>query len=203
MTLRHAADFLALAAARRGHFRLESGYHGSLWIELDALFAAPRRIMPFVETLADRLRGHKVDAVCGPTVGGAFAALLVAQALGVEFYFTDRVMQPRPEGMFQVYYRLPSAFRERVSGKRLAMVDDIMSAGSALRGTYAALQAGGAVPAVAAALLVLGDIGETFFAERKVPVEAVAREPYELYMPGDCPLCATDTPLEDVSDAPA
>ena len=27
--------------ARRGHFRLESGHHGELWLNLDALFARP------------------------------------------------------------------------------------------------------------------------------------------------------------------
>jgi hypothetical protein len=39
-----AAAFLRIVSARRGHFRLESGYHGSLWVDLDALFAEPRLI---------------------------------------------------------------------------------------------------------------------------------------------------------------
>lgn len=77
-----------------------------------------------------------------------------------------------------------------------------MSAGSALRGTYAELQAHWAVPVVAGALLVLGSTGASFFAQRGVAVEAVARDEYELWEPAECPLCVTSLPLEDVA-APA
>lgn len=77
-----------------------------------------------------------------------------------------------------------------------------MSAGSALRGTHAALEAHGAVPVVAGALLVLGSAGAAFFAARGVAVEAVARDDYELWAPAECPLCAAGVPLEDAA-APA
>jgi len=83
------------------------------------------------------------------------------------------------------------------------MVDDVMSAGSALRGTYAELRAHGAVPLVAGALLVLGSAGAGFFAEQGVAVEAVARDEYELWLPAACPLCAAGVPLEDVASPAA
>jgi orotate phosphoribosyltransferase len=44
-----AADFLRIVTGRRGHFRLESGHHSQLWIDLDALFADPSTVDPFVE----------------------------------------------------------------------------------------------------------------------------------------------------------
>ena len=78
-----------------------------------------------------------------------------------------------------------------------------MSAGSALRGTYEELQAHGAGPVVAGALLVLGATGADFFAQRGVAVEAVARDDYELWLPADCPLCADGLPLEDVATSAA
>ena len=52
------------------------------------------------------------------------------------------------------------------------------------------------------ALLVLGDVGANYFAELGVPVEAAARDAYELWLPADCPLCANGLPLEDVSSPP-
>ncbi|MDQ3996992.1 MAG: hypothetical protein M3303_08225 [Gemmatimonadota bacterium] len=55
--------FVELVAARRGHFRLESGHHGALWLDLDALFAESRRIAPFVAALANRIRPYDVSAV--------------------------------------------------------------------------------------------------------------------------------------------
>ena len=199
MSAADAAAFLAIVAGRRGHFRLESGHHGALWLDLDPLFAEARRIDPLVARLADALRPHGVEAVCGPLVGGAFLAQLVARALGAEFCFTERATPAEGGGLYAARYRLPPALAARVRGRRVAMVDDVMSAGSALRGTHAELEAHGAVPVVAGALLVLGGAGAAFFATRGVPVEAVARDGYELWAPAECPLCAAGVPLEDAA----
>ena len=194
-----AAAFLDLVSARRGHFRLESGHHGALWLDLDALFAVPRRIAPFAETLAAALAPHAPTVVCGPLLGGAFLAQLVATALDAEFCFTERVMPAGGDGLWQARYRLPPAFAARVRGRRTAMVDDVMSAGSALRGTYAELTAQGAEPVVAAAILVLGSTGLDFFAARNLPVVYSARDDYPLWRPEECPLCRAGEPLEDLS----
>jgi orotate phosphoribosyltransferase len=172
-----------------------------LWLDLDPLFANPARIAPFVTALADKIRLHRPSSVCGPLVGGAFLAQLVAQALDVEFCFTGRVMPAQPGGMYQARYVLPSALVSRVRGKQIAIVDDVMSAGSALRGTYAELKAHGATPVVAGALLVLGSAGADSFEKEGVPVEAVARDDYDLWTPAECPLCAASVPFEDVAAA--
>jgi orotate phosphoribosyltransferase len=193
------AAFLKLVAGRCGHFRLESGYHSQLWLDLDPLFAEPRRVDPFVTTLSSLLRPYDLAAVCGPLLGGAFLAQLVAHALEVEFYFTERVMPPQNSSLYQVCYRLGPALGSRIRGKRIAMVDDVMSAGSALRGTFTEIQAHGAVPVVAGALLVFGSIGTDFFSRHNVPVEAVARDEYQMWLPAECPLCAGGQPLEDVT----
>jgi orotate phosphoribosyltransferase len=193
-----ATSFYELTAARSGHFQLESGHHSERWFDLDALFAVPSRIAPLVGQLAESLRPYDVAAVCGPLLGGAFLAQLVAQALDVEFCFTERVMPPNAAGMYQASYHLPSAFISRVRGERLAMVDDVMSAGSALRGTYTELQTHGATPVAAGAIMVLGNTGANFFRGQQIPVEAVFREAYSLWLPNECPLCAAGTPLEQV-----
>jgi orotate phosphoribosyltransferase len=203
MSATSTAAFLELVAGRHGHFRLESGHHGGLWLDLDPLFCAPDRVAPFVAALADALRPYAVEVVCGPLLGGAFLAQLVAQALGAGFCFTEREMPSRADGLYAARYRLPPALAAHVRGRRVAMVDDVMSAGSALRGTFAELQAHGAAPVVAGALLVLGSTGADYFAARGVPVEAVARDDYALWLPADCPLCARGVPIEDVAAAPA
>jgi orotate phosphoribosyltransferase len=193
------AAFMELVAGRRGHFLMESGFHSGLWLDLDPLFAEPRRIEPFVATMANLLRPYDLVGICGPLLGGAFLAQLVAHALAVDFYFTERVMPPDTEGLYQARYLLPPAFISRIPGKRVGMVDDVMSAGSALRGTYTELEANGAVPVVAAAVLVLGSAGADFFSQRGVAVEAVARDDYEMWLPTDCPLCSAGQPLENVA----
>lgn len=140
-----------------------------------------------------------MEAVCGPLLGGAFLAQLVARALAVEFCFTEGVMPAERGSFYGARYRLPPALAARVRGKRFAIVDDVMSAGSALLGTYTELREHGAVPVVAGALLVLGTTGARLFAQEGVPVEAITRQNYELWTPADCPLCASGVPIEDVA----
>jgi orotate phosphoribosyltransferase len=194
----NVAAFLQLVRGRRGHFRLESGHHSELWLDLDPLFAEPRLIAPFVETLSNLIRPYAPTTICGPLLGGAFLAQLVAHALGVAFCFTERVPGGQ-HGLFQTRYRLPSAIASRMHGQRVAIVDDVMSAGSALRGTYKELQTHGAVPVVAGALLVLGKTGQDFFDTCHLPVCAAARDQYTLWPPADCPLCREGLPVEDVT----
>jgi orotate phosphoribosyltransferase len=195
----NTAAILDIVSGRRGHFRLESGHHSALWLDLDPLFAEPHRIEPFVASLTGALRPYAADAVCGPLLGGAFLAQLLAHTLGVEFCFTERTLPSRADGLYQAQYHLPAALAARLSGRRVAIVDDVMSAASALRGTYAAVESCGAVTVAVGALLVLGSAGAGFFAERGLPVEAAARDDYQLWLPASCPLCAAGAPLEDVT----
>ena len=191
-----------LVPARHGHFRLESDYHSALWLDLERLFSEPRAIAPFVAALSDKIRPYRVSVVCGPLVGGAFLAQLVAHALDVEFCFTERLTHADTSGLYSARYVLPPAFHERIRGKRIAIVDDVMSAGSALRGTFAELRAHDAKTVVAGALLVLGTRGVDFFSERGVPVESVDNDSFDLWTPDECPRCAAGEPVEDTTDAP-
>ena len=191
-------SLLDLVTARRGHFRLESGHHGALWLDLDALFANSRRIAPLVAQLATAIGRHQVSAVCGPLLGGAFLAQLLAQALDVEFWFAERVAPAETGGLYETRYRLPAALASRARDHRVAIVDDVMSAGSSLRATFAELRAHGAQPVVVGVLLALGRTGLDFLDELELPVEALARDAYELWLPAACPLCAARIPLENI-----
>jgi len=192
-----SADPFSLASPRHGHFRLESGHHSNLWLDLDGLFVQPALLRPLVNRLARTLRPHKVAGVCGPLVGGAFLAQMLASALKAEFFFTERMQPGEGDGLYQAQYHLPPAARGRVRDKRFAIVDDAISAGSAVRATYAELQGHGAEPVVIGALLVLGSAASPYFAERGVPIVAVTRVPFDLWVPAECPLCASGQALAD------
>ena len=136
--------------AHRGHFLLESGLHSDLWLDLDALFIRPGRLRPFVAGLAGRLAEHRVEVVCGPLVGGAFVAQLVAAELDADFAYSERLVTAAG-----AEFRLPPWLRMRVRGRRVAVLDDAISAGSAVGATLTELRACGAVPVAIGALLVL------------------------------------------------
>jgi orotate phosphoribosyltransferase len=190
-------DILDALPARRGHFLLESGYHTDLWLTLDAMFVDPAGIAPLVSALAEKLRPHGVTAVCGPLLGGAFLAQALATALGVAFYHAEPVPAPAGSGLFKAEYRLPDELRRRVRGERVAVVDDVISAGSSVRATIAALVSAGASVPVVAAPLVLGDAAVTHFAQEGVPMEMLGHRDFSLWKPDECPLCREGTPLED------
>jgi orotate phosphoribosyltransferase len=188
-------ELLALLPRRQGHFRLESGHHGDLWLDLDSLFQRPARLRRFAGALALRLGDLAIEAVCGPLVGGAFLAQVVATELDVEFYHTERIVTTDGGGLNSVNYRLPETLRPGIGGKQVAIVDDAINAGSAVRATYLELQASGARVAAVGALLVLGRQAAQLAAGWNVPLEGIAHLPSELWSPEACPLCASRVPL--------
>jgi orotate phosphoribosyltransferase len=192
---------LDLARARRGHFQMESGLHCGLWFDLDSVFVDQSALDPFVTKLAQSLRRHDVEAVCGPLTGGAFLAQLIARLLGGEFYFTTPA-PPAGDGPFSARYQLTAGTGHRLLGKRIALVDDVMSAGSSLRATMTEVETHGAIPVVIGALYVLGTTGVDFFKERGLRIETTGRAPFDSWRPPECPLCAAGIPLDDPS-APA
>jgi orotate phosphoribosyltransferase len=189
-------DLLTLLAPRTGHFLYESGYHSDTWIDLETLCLQPRAIEPFVRDLAGRLELLNVDAVCGPLVEGAFIALMVATALDVEFYYAVRIEHPEKTGLFPVEYRVPDLLRGRVRGKRVAFVNDVISAGSAVRGTLADLQECGACLMALSSLLVMGHSASALASGHGIPLLTVAERSNPIWSPSDCPLCAAGLPLE-------
>ena len=193
------SSFLDLARARRGHFQMESGLHCGLWFDLESAVVDQAALDPFVTQLAQLLRRHDVEAVCGPMIGGAFLAQLLARLLGSEFYFTAPANEPHTAA---VRYQLPAGVGHRMLGKRVAVVDDVISAGSSLRATLAAIEPHGAIPVVVGALYVLGVTGAEFLKERGLRIETTGRKPFESWRPAECPLCAAGIPLEDPA-APA
>ena len=190
-------DIFRLAGGRKGHFRLESGHHGDLWLDLELLCLRPQQVWPLARKLSQKIAGHSIDAVCGPLNEGAFVALMVASELNVEFSYAEphRLL---PSGvLYPVKYRIPSALRSRLRGKRVAIVNDVINAGSAVRGTFLDLRDCGAVPVAVAALLVLGSSARNFAAENKVALESIADVPSALWTPAECPLCAAGVRLDN------
>ena len=180
---------------------MESGYHGEWWFELDRLLQQRERLQPFVSELARRLATHRIDAVCGPMTGGAKLAELIAGELGVDYFFTERFEPANATELFPVRYELPAAQRLRVRGKAIALVDDAVSAGSAVRGSFADLAASGARPVAIGALFVFGGAAARFAVEHRLALEGIAHLDFALWRPAECPLCRAGVPVEKVSDA--
>ena len=114
-------DVLNLLATRNGHFLLESGHHGELWLHLELLCKKPALLRPFVGELAHRLSRLRIDNICGPLVEGAFIALQVASALDVGFSYSERFAKEKEPELFPAGYRIPAPLRDSLKGQRVAI----------------------------------------------------------------------------------
>jgi len=195
-------DVLSLFDSQQGHFRYESGHHGNLWLNLELLCLRPARVKPFAVKLARQLAPHKIEAVCGPLVEGAFVAQMVAEELDVEFFYAERFIEPSAISLYPVNYRLPELHREKIRGKRVAIINDVINAGSAVRGAFADLADCRAQPVALGALLVLGTTAATFAAEWGMTLETLVSMPNALWQPSECPLCGYGMPLDNVQEEP-
>lgn len=193
-------DIARLLPAQKGHFRLESGHHGDLWLDLELLCLRPEPIQHLASQIASRLAPHNVEVVCGPLVEGAFVALMVAMQLRVPFTYSERFADLQADALYPVQYRLPRALRPQIRGKRVAIVNDVINAGSAIRGTFADLKTCGAEPVAIGALAVLGNSAAKFAADQRLVLEAIASLPNQVWTSSECPLCAHGVPLTDALD---
>src|SRR5687768_5573384 len=75
---------------RRGHFAYEGGDHGDAALALELLFADPRRLQRGATELGRRLERLDAAVTCGPLIGGALVAQLVAAELGTTFVYAER-----------------------------------------------------------------------------------------------------------------
>ena len=192
-------EVVRLLSARRGHFALESGHHGELWLDLELLCLRPDPVQRLAIELAKQLRPYQVDCVCGPLNEGAFVALMVASEMEVEFSYSERIEHSKSDALYPVEYRIPTKLRPKVRGARVAIVNDVINAGSAVRGTYTDLIACGAVPVVIGTLLVLGTLASQYAEEKSVALETLASLPNSIWPPSECPLCANGVPLGERS----
>jgi orotate phosphoribosyltransferase len=189
-----SSEVIRLARPRSGHFDLGTGYHGDLWLDLDSLLLRPSLLRPYVGRLAQRLREHSVDVVCGPLEGGAFLAYAVADQLGVAFLAGYRAPGQA------IGYRLPQV-PGGIGGWRVAVVDDAINAGTAVTACLEEARGRGAVPVAVAAVLSLGQASTTIPAGPNVPFYAAATILSRAWPAGRCPLCASGTPFTDPSSA--
>jgi len=95
--------------------------------------------------------------MCVPLLEGAFVSLLVSLELGCQFVYGERFDGTTGPGLLPVQHRHRRSLHSAVSRKRVAIVNDVISAGSAVRGTFFDLPDIGAEVVAIGALLALGD----------------------------------------------
>jgi orotate phosphoribosyltransferase len=190
------AGLAALVRSREGHFRFESGHHGTLWLDLDTLFLRPALVAPYARRLAERMADHRLDVVCGPWSGGAFLAQMIAAEVDLAFVHSQPADEEVSDQLYARSYSIPIASAGHLAGKRIAVVDDVINAGSAVTATLAALAAVEGQVMVVASLMTLGSVGLRRIAGYGHTVETLEARSHEIWPAARCPLCAKNVPLQ-------
>ena len=163
-------------ALLEGHFMLSSGRHSDRYFQCARLLARTDLAKIAGEALAARIKGSP-QAIVSPAMGGIIIGHEVARALGLPFYFTERV-----DGKMT----LRRGF-DVTAGTPVAIVEDVVTSGGSLIEVAELMRGMGAIVVTAAAIVdrsggARPDFGAHFVSLIEAKVTTWA--------PGECPLCA-------------
>ena len=169
-------------ALLKGHFQLSSGLHSADYIQCALALSFPDYASRLASSLAERFRNEKIGLVIGPAMGGIVLSQEVGRALGARAIFAER------EG---ARLSLRRGFRIE-KGERVLVVEDVVTTGSSVRETMETVRGGGGA-VVAVGSLVDRSGGKADFGVRW---EILIKLELKTYLPGDCPLCKENIPLD-------
>ncbi len=185
MTALGEAEVSRLYEARggllRGHFRLTSGLHSSIYLQSALVLQYPEDARRLGAALAARFPGVEASAVVAPALGGILVAHEVARALGVHGLFTER-----EEGRMTLRRGFTLGPKERV-----LVVEDVITTGGSTREVISGVEAAGAA-VVGVGALVDRSGGQARFEEK---FEALLHLNATNYRPEDCPMCRDGLPV--------
>jgi orotate phosphoribosyltransferase len=177
--------FQRMGVVANGHFVLSSGRHSDEYWEKFRLLEWPRITEQLCREIAARYEGATVEAVVGPTTGGALLAQEVARQLGTRCLLAEPALVKGGR-------ELRRGFTLH-QGERVLIVDDVLTTGLSLRETLSAVER--CQPAIVGIEVLIDRSGGTAAGQFGVPCHALLAVSARSYEPGGCPLCAEGTPL--------
>jgi len=174
-----------MGVVAKGHFVLSSGRHSDEYWEKFRLLERPRITEQLCREIAARYEGATVEAVVGPTTGGALLAQEVARQLGTRCLLAEPALINGGRELRRGFTLLP--------GERVLIVDDVLTTGLSLRETLSALER--FQPAIVGIEVLIDRSGGTAAGQFGVACHALLTVSARTYEPGECPLCAGGLPV--------
>ncbi len=174
-------------AVLRGHFQLSSGRHSDVFVQKFRVLEHPRLAQRFGESLAD-LFADGFDVVAAPAVGAVVLGFTTALAGDARSIFAER-----SEG--KMSFRRGFAIEPH---EKVLVVEDVVTTGGSAREVVDLVkESGGEVAGVGALLDRSGRSAAEAIAALGAPLRALVRLEADSWDPAECPLCASNEPLED------
>ena len=198
MTDEHIMQTLADVGAiiTDSHVVYTSGRHGTAYVNKDALFLHPRVIEQLSGTMAQAYNADEIDVVAGPTVGGVILSQWIAWHLTVRRTDGGETLAvfAEEEGEGDARRRIfKRGYDLQLPGKRVAVVEDILTTGGSARKVIAAVREMGGQVIGLSAICNRGGITATDMDD--IPIHALTSVTLESWPATDCPMCQAGVPV--------
>lgn len=173
------------------HVVYTSGRHGDTYVNKDAIYPHIDAIRQVCGGFAERFRGASVDVVAGPAIGGVVLSQWTAHHLSTP---EKPVLSVYAEKTEDGGLRFRRGYDRLLTGRRVLVVEDILTTGGSLAKVIAAVRECGGEVVGAAALCNRGGIREEQIGNPPV-LHALLELSLNSWEAGECPLCASGVPI--------
>ena len=190
--------FLRTGVFRTGHFGLNSGLHSKEYINKDAIFPHTEDISTLGLEIAMKFADDDIDVVVGPEKGGIIVSQWVAYHLTklrgqevLSVYVEKKVILD-----IRVEFKFTRGYDELVRGKRVLIVEDILTTGGSVKVVVDLVRSTGGVVVGLGALCNRGKVTANNVGDVPKFVALIDVE-LETYLPNkkDWPLCKEGIPM--------
>lgn len=190
------STFQVLGVMRKDHFRLHSGLHSNAYIDKDALFAWSKELWELAYAISrDFVTPDTIDVIVGPESGGAKFVMMLGLFLDPQDGRKIPCAYPRKSDKSDKgEYVFERGQGETLRGKRVLIVDDVLTTGDTLLRVKAAVEECGGIPQ---SFLVIWDRRENKNDFFSIPLVAFRKVEMSLWNASECPLCQEGVPLNE------
>jgi orotate phosphoribosyltransferase len=176
------------------HLVYTSGRHGSTYVNKDALYPHTSATAQVGAVIAAEFAEAGVEVVAGPTVGGVIMAQWTAHHLsslcGSEVLAVYAEEESDAAGKRRVFRR---GYDELLRGRRVLVVEDILTTGGSARLVVEAVTACGGTVVGVGALCNRGNITAQILSAPRL--FTLSNIPLESWAADECPLCRAGVPV--------
>lgn len=196
------------AVISNSHIVYTSGKHGTAYVNKDAVYPYTFETSALCRAIAERFVDDHVGIVIAPAVGGVILSQWVAHhftklygrvVFGV-YAEKENTAIPDPEGKNRLCFAetgnfvIKRGYDKRIVGKRVLVVEDVLTTGGSARKVVEAVRAIGDNVIGLGVLCNRGGITAQDIAD--VPkLEALVNVKLDSWDEADCPLCAQGVPI--------
>lgn len=177
--------FQRLGVVTNGHFVLSSGRHSDEYWEKFRLLEWPCVTEQLCRSIATRYKDRAIEAVVGPTTGGALLAQEVARQLGTRCLLAEPALINQGRELRRGFILHPT--------ERILIVDDVLTTGLSLQETLSAVER--YQPEVIGIEVLIDRSGGAAIDQFGVSCHALLTVSARTYEPEECPLCVSGVPV--------